>query len=405
MKLNFKFLSFNFLSILFMFNFAISCKDEEPIKDEQPVKKLLIPVLTTSEVTSLKFNSAISGGNITSDGGSPVTERGVCWSLTATPTVTDNKIIGGIGIGVFTSSITDLTSETTYYVRAYATNSVGTGYGNVYQFTTLQNPTAVSTVLIPAGTFTMGSPTNEVSRDEDETPHSVTLSAFRMSKYEITNKQFAAFLNIKSINSSGYYTKGAYPQYPLIYASGFRNSSYDFGLKYSGSEWIPVAGYENAPVINVTWYGATEFATYVGGKLPTEAQWEYACRAGTTTPFNTGNFLTNLQANYLWEYPYNDGTNTVKISLEKTQSVGTYSANAYGLYDMHGNVDEWCSDKAGDYPTTSQTNPTGGTTLAAHVIRGGNFRSEARHCRSSNRDYEDPYLGDYHIGFRVVFVP
>jgi len=260
----------------------------------------------------------------------------------------------------------------------------------------------ITTSSIPAGTFTMGSPTTEVNRYSDETQHSVTLTAFRMSKYEITNAQFSAFLNAKSIVSNGLYVAGAYPTQALIYAS---SGSYDWGLHYSGSQWVSVAGYENAPVINVTWYGATEFATYVGGTLPTEAQWEYACRAGTATPFNTGDFLTNLQANYNWGYPYNGGTNTVTTYPGKTQTVGTYAANAYGLYDMHGNVWEWCSDWYGTYPTTPQTNPTGAATGSYRVIRGGSWCNNAQNCRSANRNYNSPYTHYTIIGFRVVFVP
>lgn len=264
----------------------------------------------------------------------------------------------------------------------------------------------IATALIPAGTFTMGSPTTEVNRYSDETQHTVTLSAFRMSKYEITNAQYAAFLNAKSIGSNGLYAAGAYPTQALIYDSYVAYSgSYDWGLHYSNSQWVPVAGYENAPVINVTWYGSTEFATSVGGTLPTEAQWEYACRAGTTTPFNTGNFLTNLQANYYWAYPYNGGTNTVTTYPGKTQTVGTYAANAYGLYDMHGNVWEWCADWYGTYPTTAQTNPTGAATGSYRVFRGGGWGRSAQYCRSAFRSSYYPSNGDFIIGFRVVLVP
>jgi formylglycine-generating enzyme required for sulfatase activity len=258
----------------------------------------------------------------------------------------------------------------------------------------------IATALIPAGTFTMGSPLTEVNRYSDETQHTVTLTAFRMSKYEITNAQYAAFLNAKSIGSNGIWnTAPVYKTQTLIYA----NSS--MGLTYSVSQWAPVTGYENAPVIYVTWYGATEYATYVGGTLPTEAQWEYACRAGTTTPFNTGDFLTNLQANYDWAYPYNGGTNTVTTYPGKTQAVGTYAANAYGLSDMHGNVWEWCSDWYGTYPTSAQTNPTGATTGSYRVIRGGSWGNNAQDCRSAIRFRNYPNSDNYYIGFRVVLVP
>ncbi|MEA4841296.1 MAG: formylglycine-generating enzyme family protein [Bacteroidales bacterium] len=257
----------------------------------------------------------------------------------------------------------------------------------------------IQTALIPAGTFTMGSPSTEVSRFSDETQYSVTLTAFRMSKYEITNEQYAAFLNAKGIGSNGLYAAGAYPTHALIYA----NTS--LGLIYSGSRWVSVAGYETSPVINVTWYGSAEFATYVGGSLPTEAQWEYACRAGTTTPFNTGSCLTNTQANYFWLYPYGTCSNPVTTFPGKTQPVGTYVPNGYGLYDMHGNVWEWCSDWYGTYPTTPQTNPTGNATGSNYVIRGGTWNNDARSCRSAIRMHYNPDDHDYSVGFRVVFVP
>ena len=258
----------------------------------------------------------------------------------------------------------------------------------------------IPTSAIPSGTFTMGSPTTEVNRIDDERQYEVTLSAFRMSKYEITNAQYAAFLNAKGIGSDGIWAAApVYPTQALIYADNYS------GLTYSGSQWVPVAGYENAPVINVTWYGATEYATYIGGTLPTEAQWEYACRAGTTAPFNTGNYLTNLQANYNWAYPYNDGINSVTTYPGMTQAVGTYPANAWGLFDMHGNVWEWCNDWYGTYPTTTQTNPTGATTGSDRVIRGGGWSPGAQFCRSAIRGYDYPDSHNSDIGFRVVFVP
>ena len=262
--------------------------------------------------------------------------------------------------------------------------------------------TGVNTVLIPAGTFTMGSPTNELYREIDETQYQVTLSAFRMSKYEITNAQYAAFLNAKSIGSNGLYTSGAYPTQALIYVS---NVSYDWGLHYTSGQWVPVSGYENHPLIYVTWYGATEFATYVGGSLPTEAQWEYACRGNTTTPFNTGNCLSDAQANYDWAFPYSTCTNTITTSLVITQVIGSYAANTYGLYDMQGNVWEWCSDWYGTYLTTPQTNPTGATTGSYRVLRGGSWYNNAQNCRSASRSYSYPNTYNRNVGFRIALVP
>jgi len=385
------------IAMSFVLILASGCKKENSV---------FLPVLTTNEVSSISFNSATSGGSITSKGGSTVIARGVCWSSTSTPTISNNKTSDGRGIGLFTSSITGLSPETTYFVRAFATNSDGTAYGSVRQFKTSADPANNPTALIPAGTFTMGSPESEVNSYLDETQHEVTLSAFRMSKYEITNAQYAAFLNAKSIGSDGLYAAGAYPTDTLIYAS---SDSSNWGLHFSGTQWMPVAGYETSPVINVTWYGAAEFATYVGGSLPTEAQWEYACRAGTTSPFSTGTCLTNLQANYYWGAPYGTCTNTVTTYPGKPQPVGTYAANAYGLYDMHGNVWEWCADWYGDYPTSPQTNPTGSATGLYRVFRGGSWYSDAEYCRSAYR--ESNYLSNYpnsysiDVGFRVVFVP
>lgn len=262
------------------------------------------------------------------------------------------------------------------------------------------SPINITTVLIPSGTFTMGSPLDEAERNIDEAQFSVTLSAFRMGKYEITNAQYAAFLNAKSIGSDGKYAAGAYPTKALIY------SNIHWGLIYTDGQWVSVSGYENNPVTRATWYGATEFATYVGGTLPTEAQWEYACRAGTTTPFNTGNCLTNLQANYDWRFPHSTCTNTVTSLPGQTQTIGSYTANAFGLFDMHGNAYEWCNDWYGEsYPTTPQTNPTGTATGTLRIIRGGGWASGADGCRSAQRGNYDPREGEYLIGFRIVLMP
>jgi formylglycine-generating enzyme required for sulfatase activity len=269
-------------------------------------------------------------------------------------------------------------------------------------------PPSFSMVSIPGGTFTMGSPETEVNRIIYETQHEVTLSAFKMSKYEITNAQYALFLNTKKIGSNGKYEAGTYPTQTLIYATDDGTVD-DWGLIYNGCQWVPLAGFENHPVVNVTWYGAYEFGLYAGGRLPTEAEWEYACRGNTTTAFNTGNCLSNLQANYNWSRPQTGCTNSPAY-LNKTQAVGSYGANAFGLHDMHGNVIEWCNDWDSDWdpestPPSQQTNPTGPTTGIYRLCRGGSWFGGASICRSAALCSQPPSWHSYMYGFRLVFVP
>jgi len=261
----------------------------------------------------------------------------------------------------------------------------------------------ISSVLIPGGTFIMGSPLTEVYRGNDETQHSVTLSDFRMSIYEITTTQYADFLNTCGIGSNGIFANGLYPDEILVHK---HTSSYPSDIDYIDGKWVPVPGREQHPVRCVPWYGASEFAHYKGGRLPTEAEWEYACRAEEVTPFSTGNCISSAQANYSWSSPYTGCNNANSSSPATSQKVGTYQPNAYGLYDMHGNVEEWCSDYYGAYPVEAQTNPTGTTKPGYRVIRGGDFGSGARDCRSANRSYDSAgQLSNWHLGFRIVLLP
>ena len=218
------------------------------------------------------------------------------------------------------------------------------------------NPT-IKWVAIPAGTFMMGSPADEVDRNDEESQHEVSLSAFKMSAHEVTFAQYDAFCDAtkyKKANDQGW-------------------------------------GRGQRPVINVSWDDATAFAKWVGCRLPTEAEWEYACRAGSTTPFNTGKYLTTSQANY---------------RSNKTTAVGSFAANAWGLYDMHGNVWEWCSDWYGDYPSSPQTNPAGpidGPFNTLRVIRGGSWKEVVpRYSRSAYRNINPPGSVWLNIGFRLV---
>ena len=139
-------------------------------------------------------------------------------------------------------------------------------------------------------------------------------------------------------------------------------------------------------------------------RLPTEAEWEYACRGGTTTPFNTGNCLDYTQANYYWSGPYSGCSNANTNYPGQTQAVDTYAPNAYGLHNMHGNVWEWCSDWYGDYGAAAQTNPTGPSSGVYRVLRGGSWSISAQICRSAYRYSYNPD-SDINSGFRLAFLP
>jgi formylglycine-generating enzyme required for sulfatase activity/tRNA A-37 threonylcarbamoyl transferase component Bud32 len=227
-------------------------------------------------------------------------------------------------------------------------------------------PIDIGFVDIPAGVFLMGSPLDELDRGSDEQQHTVKLNAFKLTKNEITFAQYDAFCE----------------------ATG-REKPNDEG-------W----GRGNLPVTNVTWYDANAFAVWMGCRLPTEAEWEYACRAGTTTPFNTGRNLTTDQANYDGRYPFNG--NLSGTNLGRTQTVGSYPPNAWGLNDMHGNAWEWCSDWYGSYGSVSQTNPKGPSSGFNRILRGGSRYDGAQYCRTSNRYDFPPSKSHYCVGFRIV---
>jgi formylglycine-generating enzyme required for sulfatase activity len=181
---------------------------------------------------------------------------------------------------------------------------------------------------------------------------------------------------------------------------------------------------ENLPVESISWFDAVIFCNklserdgltqvYVlegtsvmwdksanGYRLPTEAEWEYACRAGTDTPFNTGSNITPDQANFDGNYPY--GNNAQGVFLEMTAPVGSYPPNAWGLYDMHGNVFEWCWDFHAYYERGVQNDPNGPTSGSFRVIRGGSWVNGALAIRSASRGIYVPSEGNERIGFRLA---
>jgi formylglycine-generating enzyme required for sulfatase activity len=245
----------------------------------------------------------------------------------------------------------------------------------------LGNNVRMRLVLIPAGKFMMGSPATEVGRGGEEGPqHEVIISKpFYMGVFEVTQAQYE---QVMGVNPSAF--KGA-----------------------------------KHPVEAVSWDEAVEFCQKLSARtgkkvtLPTEAQWEYACRAGTTTAFHTGDALKPGQANVY--IPSNPGVwDTImawvgQFSAQKAKTIqttpaGSFSPNGFGLYDMHGNVWEWCSDWYGEnyYANSPKTDPQGPDSGSDRVLRGGSWNDYPPYCRSAFRVRSSPDYRDLTVGFRVA---
>jgi formylglycine-generating enzyme required for sulfatase activity len=239
-------------------------------------------------------------------------------------------------------------------------------------------------VYIKHGAFTMGSPLTEAERDFDEIMHQVTVSSFFIGKYEVTQDQYQKIMKKTPGNFKG-------KELPVESISWY--DAIEFCNKFSSSQGLTPA-YELKGTA-VMWDKNTN-----GYRLPTEAEWEYACRAGTSTPFNTGINITTDQANYDGTYPYDN--NAQGASLKKTMPVGSYPANEWGIHDMHGNVFEWCWDWHSDYAREVQADPTGPASGSYHVIRGGSWINSGQALRSASRGIYVPNDGNERIGFRLA---
>jgi formylglycine-generating enzyme required for sulfatase activity len=254
----------------------------------------------------------------------------------------------------------------------------------ITNYVSAQKPT-IEWVVIPAGTFRMGSPATEANREANEIQHQVTLSAFKMSKYEITVGQFKAFRDSTKRITAGTYNS----------VTGRLVEPWEMDID---EKPYPL----DIPVTNVSWKDAAAFAEWMGCRLPTEAEWEYACRGGAknSTPFNTGNNLTSSQANFNGNFPYNNNAKSDYVA--KLLPAGSFPANSFGLCEMHGNALEWCSDWYGDYSSETETNPKGPLSGEYHIYRGGSWFSHAVYCRSAFRNGGDTKLYQADLGFRIV---
>jgi formylglycine-generating enzyme required for sulfatase activity/serine/threonine protein phosphatase PrpC len=245
----------------------------------------------------------------------------------------------------------------------------------------IRNTIGMELQLVPSGEFSMGSSDDEPDRSAGEVLHRVRITRpFYLGKFEVTQHEYDTVIRRS-------------PNYVAATAAGADQlADLDAGRN---------------PVEAVTWEQADEFCRLLSAyerstyRLPTEAEWEYACRSGTTTPFHFGGALNGDQANYDGGKPY--GTGVMGLFLNGTCPVGRYPENRFGLYDMHGNVLEWCSDWYGQtYSASPAADPRGPRTGKERVIRGGAYSFPAKDCRSATRyrfASTSPYPG---IGFRVL---
>jgi formylglycine-generating enzyme required for sulfatase activity len=243
----------------------------------------------------------------------------------------------------------------------------------------LGGKTTMAMVWCPPGKFMMGSPATEKDRSDDETQHEVTLtSGLWLGKYEVTQGQWSAVMG----------TTPSYFPPPKV-------------VRWKLWKWqVPIwrqdflVNRRSLPVEAVSWGDCQEFCRKAGSgfRLPTEAEWEYACRAGSTGPFAGTGVLYDMG----W-YVGNSGG--------KTHPVGRKQTNAWGLYDMHGNVWEWCQDWYDESPASAATDPVGPAAGANRVIRGGSWNYFASDCRSARRNRGGPCFGSSSLGVRVARVP
>jgi formylglycine-generating enzyme len=277
----------------------------------------------------------------------------------------------------------------------------------------LGDKVTLTLIQIPAGKFLMGSPQTETGRNMDEVQHTVTISRpFYMGVTHVTVEQFAAFMKDSGYrtdaeedgSSEGIEIKDNEIAASIVTGCSWRHPSFD----QKG----------NHPVVQVSWTDAMEFCDWLSKKsgktvgLPTEAQWEYACRAGTKTAYPWGD---NPDDGKGWA---NGADESLKKKLPNapaerkffswddgfvfTSPVGSFKPNAFGLYDMIGNASQWCQDGFGEYDRGAATDPTGAAAGGRRMLRGGSWSFNPANCRSASRPWG--YLGhrsDY-IGFRVV---
>jgi len=245
----------------------------------------------------------------------------------------------------------------------------------------------IDTVFVKGGSFSMGSPEKEKYRSDDEIPHTVTVSDFFISKTEVTCANYIQFMNTLGVEPNGSFKGTEYVDMddPECCVA-FKDGKFIFSSNY-------LIKYDVFPMTQVTWAGAVAFAKWVGGRLPTESEWEYAAKGG------------NLSNGFA--YAGSDNAREVAIYIGTAKRImhplATMKVNELGLFDMSGSVWEWCSDWYKPYEINNQKNSSSTNSGKFRVIRGGCWNSYAEDCRVAYRGSRNPTASGNDCGFRVVF--
>lgn len=342
------------------------------------LKETFKPEMGAIAVNNIEATSAQATMKLKADGGSPIKSQGIVISTEEEPTKENGTVIAATELGstnTQTHTISNLKATTTYYVRAFAENKNGIAYSEIIKFRT-----KIQLVLVEGGTFKMGSS----ERTWSQPIHDVNIKSFKIRPIEVTNAEFVEFLNAKKDDFNIYWISYTHESCQIK-----KNDDGSWALKDEALADYPAAG-------GIRIFGAQAYAEWVGGRLPTEAEFEYAAKGG-----NKSKGFKYAGSNDIEEVAWYIGNS------QNTQPVATKKPNELGLYDMTGNVNEWCADT---WHENYEGAPTDGSAWMAegkwkyqYCVRGGSFQSDKELCLVDYRACVSRFYIGPNAGFRVVF--
>jgi len=367
--------------------------------------KLGIPEVETAGLADIDYSAVTVTGNIVDDGGLDVIERGIVWDTVSRPTKNNNYAVVEGAAGKYEYRISGLETGVKYYARAYARNEKGYVYSEPLEFIPL-----IKTNMVPVNGnyFSMG------SEEGDKTArpvHQVRVESFMIGQYEVTNDEFAKFLNyyredISFEGNGDVLMLGGHPVYFLnIYGEDYEKTGFEVPIKYENEKFTVRDNCGDFPAILVSWQGAKMYCEWAGGRLPTEAEWEFAAKGGVNTSNAYAGSNDLDEVGWYYRNSRNAPCELMPGGNRGLNRVGQLKANRLGIYDMSGNVSEWCNDvyDADYYSVSPEDNPMGPARGTSRVIRGGSWVDSDDVCTVYTRIKSfDLNKGYDNIGFRLV---